>query len=565
MPDRSPGGAPDQSPHPPDQSPDAAPDRSPDGGHRAGLWSLLGLFAACVPCALLVVEKLGSSLPPVPLVLAVLAALAGYVLAVRAVVGERFGQYPRRSRILVWLAAAVLFLGSVAVLLVFRPPPPPLTRMSGARDVAVVGFAAEGGRQDKQVLDDVAATFAHDMAARVPTATAVRSYAGEAKLPLAQLADTHRGALERKTARFADETNAEVIVGGLVSEDQAGQTTLRPAVYVRADQIPDSPEITGWVLGAPVLVAGGWQSARARAQLTGELTRRIGALAQFVDALDTWRNGSPKEAARTLAGLFDAERKDGTSGFVPPDLVRLFHGHALEAQALDETGPGREKLLAAARADYLAIGPDSPASRRAALSLQLNTYRQALGPASGCKPGTVRATDLAQASKALRDLAADPGITELGRIKATVNLAQVEQCRITAGLVKDDGTVERAAATVRAAQGLTGSADLRALAESIAATNAAGRGDLAGAVDHIRDAIAHGRDPVQRSVWHGLLASWSLERCDLATGRKAWQDALAQLAAAEHAGRADSARLRQYEQISATELRRAEERCATSR
>ncbi|MFH7595761.1 hypothetical protein WDV06_11750 [Streptomyces racemochromogenes] len=558
MPDRSPDSA-------PGQAPDSAPDHPPSGGHRAGLWSLLGLFAACVPCALLVVEKLGSSLSPVPLVLTVLAALAGYVLAVRALVGERFGQHPRRYRTLVWMVAGVLFVGSVVVLFAFRPPPPPLTRMSGARDVAVVGFAAGGGRQDQRVLDDVAETFAHDMAARIPTATAVRSYAGEAQLPLTQLADTHRGTLERKTARFADETNAEVVVGGLVSEDRSGQSTLRPAVYVRADQIPDSPEITGWVLGSPILVAQGWESARARSQLTAELSRRIGALARFVDALDTWRNGSPREAARTLAGLLDAERQDDTGSFVPPDLVRLFHGHALEAQALDESGPGKEKLLAAARADYLAIGPDSPAGRRAALSLQLNTYRQALGSASSCKPGTVRAADLAQASKALRDLAADPGVTELGRIKATVNLSQVEECRIRARLVKDDGTVERAAATVRAAQDLTGSADLRALAESIAATHAADRGDLAGAVDHIRDAIAHGRDPVQRSVWHGLLASWSLKRCDLATGRRAWQDALTQLAAAERAGRADSARLRQYEQISSTELRRAEERCGNSR
>ncbi|KPI05801.1 hypothetical protein OV450_3928 [Actinobacteria bacterium OV450] len=560
MPDPSPERA-------PDHAPDGAPSQAPDGGHRASLWlwSLLGLFAACVPCALLVVEKLGSALPPVPLVLAILAALAGYVLAVRTVVGERFGQHPRRSRILVWSAAAGLFLGSVAVLLVFRPPPPPLTRMSGARDVAVVGFAAEGGRQGRQVLDDVAAAFAHDMAARIPTATAVRSYAGEASLPLAQLAGPGRGALERKTARFADETNAEIVVGGLVSEDQAGQTTLRPAVYVRADQIPDSPELTGWFLGAPVLVARGWDSARARAQLTGELTRRIGALAQFVDALDTWRNGNPADASRILAGLLDAERQDGASSFVSPDLVRLFHGHALEDQASGESGPAREKLLAAARADYLAIGRDSPAGRRAALSLQANTYRRALGPTHSCKPGTVRATDLAQVSQALRTLAADPGITELGRIKATVNLAQVEQCRITAGLVKDDGTVARAVATVRAAPDVTGSSDLRAFAESVAAVNAAGRGDLAEAVDRIRDAIAHGQDPVQRAVWHGLLASWSLARCDLTTGRTAQQDALTQLAAAERAGRVDSALVRQHEQAFATELRRAEERCGTSR
>ncbi|MEW2136294.1 hypothetical protein AB0892_06740 [Streptomyces sp. NPDC005409] len=159
-----------------------------------------------------------------------------------------------------------------------------------------------------------------------------------------------------------------------------------------------------------------------------------------------------------------------------------------------------------------------------------------MGPTHSCKPGTVRSTDLAQISKALRVLAAESGMTELERIKATVNLAQVEQCRITAGLVKDDGTVERAVATVRAAPDLTGSADLRAFAESIAATNAVGRGDLAAAVDRIRDAIAHGREPLRRAVWHGLLADWSLARCDLAVGRTAQQDALTQLAAAESAG-----------------------------
>ncbi|MFB7170608.1 hypothetical protein ACFCYM_07230 [Streptomyces sp. NPDC056254] len=372
MPDRS-----------PDSPPDQRPDDTPDGGRRTSLWlwSLLGLFAACVPCALLVVEKLGSTLSPVPLVLTVLAALAGYVLAVRAVVGEWFGQRPRRSRILVWSAATVLFLGSVAVLLVLRPPPPPLSRMSGARDVAVAGFAAGNGRQDRQVLNDVAASFAHDMATRLPTATAVRSYADQTPLPLARLAHTSRGALERKTAQFADETNAEIVVGGLVSEDQAGQTTLRPAVYIRADQIPDSPELTGWFLGEPILIARGWESARARAQLTGELTRRIEALTQFIDALDAWRNGSPADAGRILTGLLDAEQRHHASGFVPPDQVRLFHGHVLEEQANSESGPARAELLEKARRNYLAIGRDSAVGRRATLSLQGNAYRRAIGPA----------------------------------------------------------------------------------------------------------------------------------------------------------------------------------------
>ncbi|MEU5809254.1 hypothetical protein [Streptomyces sp. NPDC047718] len=542
-------------------------DESSDDDSRGSvwLWSLLGLFAACVPCALLVVEKAGSALSPVPLVLAILAALAGYVLAVRAVVGEKFAQRSRRSRILVWATAAVLFLGSVSVLLAFRPPPPPLTRMSGARDVAVVGFAQHEGRRDKRVLTDLADTFARDMAGRIPTATSVRSYAGEVSLPLAELEGTHRGGLERKTARFADETNAEIVVGGLVSMDPAGQTTLRPAVYVRADQVPDSPELAGWFLSGPILVARGWESARGRSQLSAELTRRVGTLAEFVDALDTWRNGSPKEAARLLDGLLDPKRQASRDGFVPPDLVRLFHGHALQDQATGQTGSSRQRLLAAARADYLAVDEDSPAGWRAALSLQGNTYRRALGPAHNCKPGTVHARDLAQVSQAMRVFAADQGITERGRLTATVYLAQVEQCRITAGLVKDDGTVERAVATVRAAQAVTDTADLLAFAESIAALQAASRSDIAAAVGHIHEAIAHEQDPLRRAIWHGFLADWSLDRCDLAGGRAAQQDALNQVAAAEQAGRASKELHHQYEQVFATELRQAEQTCKEQR
>lgn len=544
--------------------PDDSPDGPPGGAGRAAvwLWSLLGVFAACVPCALLVVERVGSAaLSPVPLVLVILAALAGYVLAVRAVVGEKFTPASRRSRALVWSAAAVLFLASVGVLLAFRPPPPPLTRMSGARDVAVVGFAPREGRQDRRVLTDLADTFAHDLVGRIPTATGVRSYAGEVSLPLGELQETHRGGLERKTARFADETNAEIVLGGLVSSDPAGQTTLRPAVYVRADQVPDSPEVAGWYLSAPVLATGGWESARSRSQLSAELTRRLGTLARFMDALDTWRNGSPGEAARILDGLLDPEREPAKDGFVPPDLVRLFHGNAVQDQASAEAGAARQELLERARADYLAVGPQSPAGWRAAISLQGNAYRRALGPAHTCRPGTVQAGLLAQASQALRAFSEDRDLPERGRLTATVYLAQAELCRITAGLVKDNGTVERAVAAVRAARDVPGTAQLLPLAESFAARRADDRGDEAAAVAHFREAVAHERDPVRRALWDGLLASSSLRRCDLAGARAAQRDALDQLAAAQLAGRASYARRHQYEQLFNEELRQAERIC----
>ncbi|MEU4955699.1 hypothetical protein [Streptomyces lavendulae] len=144
-------------------------------------------------------------------------------------------------------------------------------------------------------------------------------------------------------------------------------------------------------------------------------------------------------------------------------------------------------------------------------------------------------------------------------------LAQVDHCRITAGLVKDDGTVERAVAAVRAAHDAAGTADLLALVESIAASRAAARGDAAAAVDHIRQAIAHEQDPVRRAIWYGLLASWILDRCDLAGGRAAQQDALSQFAAAQQAGRASEERRRQYEQSSSAELRQAEQTCGERR
>ncbi|GAA4340092.1 hypothetical protein GCM10023086_75460 [Streptomyces venetus] len=547
----------------PDRSGDAQPDH--ESGFSLWLWSLLGVFAAAVPCALLVVEKLGSTLSPVPLTLALLAALAGYVVAVRVVVRETFGQRTGRSRVLVWLAAGCLFLVSVAVLFAFRPPPPPLTRMRGARDVAVVGFAGRDEAHDGQVLTDVAADFARSMTGRIPTATAVRSYAGEISLPLLELQGNDQSRLERKTAAFADETNAEIVVGGLVDTDPAGQTTLRPAVYVRADQVPDSPELAGWYLDGPILMSRSWESARGRAQLSAELTRQTGTLAEFVDALDTWRNGSPVEAGQILESLLDPRQQNGRDGFVPLDLIRLFRGHTAEQQAFTETGHNRQTLLEKARANYLAIRKNSLVGWRARLSLQGNAYRRALGQARNCQPGTVHAAELAAISQALRALAKDPEFTKLGQLKATVNLAQVEQCRITAGLVKDDGTVDEALSAVRASPDIAGAAEIHALAESIAAVHAAHRGDLAMAVERIRDAIAQGQDLVERFVWHGLLASWSLARCDLGTGRMAQQDAIAQLAAAERTGRVDLTFRRQYEQALAAELHQAEEYCGKMR
>jgi tetratricopeptide (TPR) repeat protein len=276
-----------------------------------------------------------------------------------------------------------------------------------------------------------------------------------------------------------------------------------------------------------------------------------------------WSGGQAEDAGRILDRLLppDDSGVQDRSGFVSPDLVRLFHGHALEQQAA-VPGSDRQALLDRARADYLAVRRDAQIGRRAELSLAGNTYRRALGPAPSCKPGTVQARELEQASNDLRRLADDRDFTELGRLKATVNLAQVEQCRITAGLVADDGTVERSVATVRAAAGDGPVRELRALALSVAAVHAAGRGDLEQAVITIKAALELQPRFLQRGLSQGLLASWDLARCDLSGARQAQDEALRQLAEASSRGQGSEAANEEYRLAFEREEAAARIRCA---
>ncbi|MFF4104056.1 hypothetical protein [Streptomyces sp. NPDC001903] len=540
-----------------------------EGGHVRRLWPLLAVFAVAVPAALLVVEKFGAHHFGFTFLLILVAGLAGYAVAVEKIVQEKFAESRRRTRMLVWLAAAVLYLGSVAVFLEFRPPPPPLARMKGHRDVAVAGFAAADGKQDQQKLDDFAADFALALKGQLPSSTAVSSYAAEARLPLKELRSSDDSELERKTAAFADETDAEIVLAGL-AEPSGGQTHLWPAVYIRSDQVTNLPELEGWYVGESPIIVTGWDSSGEREQVRKELAHEVGALAEFLDAMDAWRKGDPAKAGHTLDDLLDPNRQGGKNGFVPSDLALLFHGAAAEQRAIAEAEPSRTKLLETARKDYEHIIKDRPASRpgtraaaraRAALSLQENAYRRAIDPSQLCRPDTVKAAELAQVSQSLKALADNPDLTDLGRLKAVVDRAQVEDCRFSAGLVTDDGAVNEAVKKLSEARNITGAAELRAFAESIAATHAYRSGDRPAAIKHIQAAIDHGTDTFQRALWHGLLARWSLELCDLPTARKAHQEALAQFDAAKRRHRGDPNRRTEYEKKHAEELKSAEERC----
>ncbi|WAL93536.1 hypothetical protein [Streptomyces sp. Je 1-369] len=536
----------------------------------------MAVLTAALPSALLAVDEIGARLGSVSTVFVLSGLLLALALTVRMTLQESFANSSRRTRVLFGLLSCVLFIAGVLVLYLFREAEAPLTRMKGARDVAVVGFTGSAGTEDEQILDDVSRAFAASLGKALPDTATVRSYATETTLPLDMLKRPGGGELDQHGRQFVEETGAEILVGGIVAAAPGGQIDVRPAVYVRADQVPDAPELVGWYLSKPIAMDHGWQSARSREQVVDELVQRAQHLAAFIDALDAWHTGKSTSASQILGGLLPgnagndrsspkkqrASASAPGSGFVTSDVVRLFRGHALEQQAAAASGATRQRLLKAARTDYRAVPSDSPVNLRAELSLAGNGYRLALGIKPSCRPGTVEAAALSKASRTLRRLADSAAFTELGRLKAKVNLAQLEQCRVTAGLVAEDGTVERLTTAVRAARGGGPVRELRSLAASIAAVHAAEQGELERASDLIEEALALQPRFLQRGLWKGLLASWELSRCDMAAARLARNESLRQLREAVRTEQADPALPEKYRLAFEQEVTAARTRCS---
>lgn len=525
------------------------PNRSLDSNRAPRIsrtWAAVAGISLALAGSLAVAGTLGARPGRVATFVGVLVGVTGFLGSVSQLLRDRFAGVSARKRAALAGGIGCLFVGAVLVLLRFQAPPPPLYRLTGPQDVAVVGFKDQGSGQDGRVLDDVSATFAQDLLKALPAGMAVRDYAREYALPLAELLHRDHRHLDTRTRKFVGQSNAAILVGGIVMGGPAGQTTVRPAVYVRADHVPDAPELAGWYTGDPVATVAGLASAHSRAALVTDMVAQAKGLALFTDALDAWHDGDAAQAGRTLARLLPGGSGtvalDAGSGFVSPDLVHLFRGHALEQAALDgqDVSPS---TLNAAGAEYRAIPVDSPIGLRAQLSLAGNTYLRALG-SSGCDPGTARGADLAAVSSTLRRLAADPDFSSLGRLKATVNLAQVEYCRVAAELTSDDGTIGRAVRRVRAARPGVGVPELQAIAASIAAQREADRGRLEAAISDIRQALALEGHFVRRFMWQEWLAIWALERCDLTTGAQGLRDSLGDL---RNAVRTGAAAWKQYE------------------
>ncbi|MBK3632197.1 hypothetical protein JHN52_04350 [Streptomyces sp. MBT97] len=552
--------------HLPDPARDPS-DGDPGAGPRVSrTWVVVAGVSLALAASLALASALGARPGKVATFVGVLVGVSGFLGSVGQLLRDRFAGVPRWKRAVFAAGVAGVFAGTVFLLLRFQAPPPPLHRLTGPRDVAVVGFEGSGPGQDQQVLDDVSATFAHDLGKVLP-GSAVRDYAAEHSLPLVRLLHGDRHDLENRTAKFVDRSNAAILLGGIVTAGDAGQTLVRPAVYVRADQVTDAPELAGWYTGEPLPMDAGWQSAYSRTAMVSELVRRARGLADFTSALDAWRAGNAAQAERVLARLLPggggSPASESGTGFVTPDLVRLFRGHALEDIAVADPKNIRRAGLDAARTEYLAIADSSPIRLRARLSMADNTYLRALGPHPSCAEGTVRAADLAEASASFRRLADDPAFTRPGRLKASIGLAQAENCRVSAGLVADDGTIERSLRRVRGAPRTPDTRSLVALAASVAAHHELLYDRYDAAIADLRQALALEARFAVRALWEAQLSSVALARCDFGTAASAHQASLSQLSSAIQTGTAPEERYADYRTDYASRLSEARARCGS--
>ncbi|WP_327180497.1 hypothetical protein [Streptomyces sp. NBC_01334] len=520
-------------------------------------------ISLALAASLALASALGARPGRVATFVGVLVGVSGFLGSVSQLLRDKFVGVPRWKRAAFAGGIAGIFVGTVVALLSFQAPPPPPHRLTGPRDVAVVGFKGNGPGQNQRVLDDVSATFAHDLS-KVLKDTTVRDYATQYSLPLAELLHRDHHGLETRTRKFVDQSNAAILLGGIVTSGDAGQTLVRPAVYVRADQVVDAPELAGWYTGDPLPMDAGWQSAYSRRAMVSELVQRARGLAEFTYALDAWRQGNATQADRALARLLPgggSPTSESGTGFVTPDLVRLFRGHTLEDIAVTDPQNIRRSALDAARAEYLAISGSSPIRLRGQISLAYNTYLRALGRHPSCAPGTVRAAELAKASAAFRRLADDPAFTRLGRLKASVDLAQVENCRVSAGLVADDGTIDRALRRVRDARRTEGVKELVAFAASVAAQHEAMYERYGAAISDLRQALALEARFAVRALWEAQLAVLALAQCDFATAATAHQESLRQLDRAITTGTAPQQRYDTYRTDYEHQLSKAHATC----
>jgi hypothetical protein len=458
-------------------------------------------------------------------------------------------------------AAGAALLGS---LLLLRDPFANAPRLTGTHDIAVLGFVRPDGSHTDE-LDAISS----ELAAGIEDEHAngqVAAYV-EGDPPLEKLVTREPEQLEDWTSEFVENTGADIVIAGIVDDVSGPQIRAQPAVWIRPELIPETPELVGWILGTSAPLTGGLSSQVAREQLLDAYRSDAVALARFITALDTWRAGSPEEAQQILAELLAAAKgSTSSSKLLSVEMLHLFRGHALQASAVRGLVDQPVDVLAEAAAEYAAIDSLSPLAARARLSAATNDYLRSVGDL--CSADTVDANRLHSAVSELDVLRQDQRLSDIGRLTAEVNLSRARRCLDLAAGVPSADTLRESLNRVRNFPENTDDVtlsmirSLKSLARSVEAEIAAEERKFERAVSLMKEAIDLSNDAVDRGRWWGFIAVWSIAQCDLSEAYAARTEALAQLNAAVAAGELVDSWRNEYMTRSERELNAAEVDCA---
>jgi hypothetical protein len=494
-------------------------------------------------------------------VVSALALVAGFVIAIVKALGEDLTKASRRARGAfiagVVLSSILLLVAGLATRVVA-----PLHRMPGTSDVAVIGIHAPTPEQQSE-FNDVAASLAKVLP-HAPDAE-VHNYSGQVKAPLDQLRRSETSPeLNRWLIDFLAKTDAELIIAGYASSGPGAQTSIQLLAFIPAELSTDAAELVGWYAFRTYRADRTLDSTRTRRALVDAMASEYSGLASFLQGLDAWQSGYAREAVTAFSDAINRQPTNRSTTL--QDLARLFRGHALETQSQGANPRDRAELLLSARDDYTAIAASSPITVRARLSLATNQYLRASG--AGCKPGSPTIRELVESSAVLAEIADNPGLPQLPRLRAKVNRAQVEHCLLNAGYAGASERLRPLLAELTAVP-LPNEPDLRvgalrqikALAFSIQAVLLAEGESFAEAVDSIANALELDPRYERQALWLGLKSIWLLRRCHLQEGAKAQQESLVQLEAAVTAERLPRSEIERYANAFSTDLEEARRRC----
>lgn len=504
-------------------------------------------------------------------VVTVALLLGAFGSSMHALLKEQLRSASKRARHLYMSGIA----GSVVVLLsvgIATRTIAPVERLPGPSDVAIVGMAAPT-EKEQTTYDDLASNLAQRMA--TSSGGSVRSYPETDDLRWPQPGDASSlREFDAWATKFVDQVGAELLIAGQGRREPSGQVALALAIFVSPALISDASELAGWYALDDVVFDRDLSSASTQGDVLDRVAVQVGEVSTFLSALDAWQSGLLAKAA---GGFTDVLTKLSSSSQIRlRELALLFSGHVEEASAAQTSDPQQAAaFLTAARSRYEALLSSATVGDRAKLSLAGNDFY--LASRQGCNERVVDLDRLTQAAGTLEELIRKPAVSDLQRLKARVNLLQVDRCRQFAGSDPDPAANESRAVLLAEAVSADGpEKELRRQIKALALSDEALRLRSLGireqrtelvdqAVERLNQALALDSRFERQALWLGLKSAWQLARCRIREGMDAQSQSQSQRREAVRLGRTPQSELARWQRAFETDQMNARDNAVVSR